>query len=267
MQYMWDTIPKDEILYQQISTSIGKVIDWCQTSYPIMFSVLLLRSLNEFPRIKHSDRAMEQLNKLKQQYNGQINKSTTNMFATAYYPYLEFVKVLANKYMDLSLSLSAVELFGEVGMVEECIDALISRSYKEKALELAEKQMKEGKTPRLLCMMGDLQNDSLDYYEEAWELSKHRFARAQRSIGWHYFRRREFEKAAEAFSLATKANHYHPNTWFTLGCSYMQVHNFEKAAGAFGECICIDDTQGEVWGNLAACYMNMKRMKEAYSTL
>ena len=57
----------------------------------------------------------------------------------------------------MGLSMSAVELFQKVGMVEDCIDGLISKNYKEKALELAEKCLKEnGKTPRLLCMFGDL---------------------------------------------------------------------------------------------------------------
>ena len=98
-------------------------------------------------------------------------------------------------------------------------------------------------------------------------MSKGTCARAQRSLGWHYFSKNEFEKAAESFSKATQAGYYHPNTWFTLGCCYMRMNQFDKALKAFSECISIDDSQGEAWGNMASCYMYNKKMKEAYATL
>lgn len=54
--------------------------------------------------------------------------------------------------------MTAIELYEKVGMIEECIDGLIAKSFKEKALTLAAKYEQEyGKTPRLLCMLGDLQ--------------------------------------------------------------------------------------------------------------
>ena len=43
--------------------------------------------------------------------------------------------------MELSLSMTAVELYKEVGMIEECIDTLISKSYKEKATEMITKEL------------------------------------------------------------------------------------------------------------------------------
>jgi len=47
---------------------------------------------------------------------------------------------------------------------------LIFKNYKEKALELANQLIDtKGKNPRLLCMLGDI-NNSKDphFYEEAW---------------------------------------------------------------------------------------------------
>ena len=47
IQNIWDTTPKDEILFQQIATSIQTLLtSQEQLSYPVMFSILLLRSLN-----------------------------------------------------------------------------------------------------------------------------------------------------------------------------------------------------------------------------
>ncbi len=41
---------------------------------------------------------------------------------------------------------------------------------------------------RLFCILGDLESEPR-HYERAWELSRHRFARAQRSLGEYYLRK------------------------------------------------------------------------------
>ena len=46
---------------------------------------------------------------------------------------------MADKYMEIGMVMTAVELYQTVGMIEECIDGLIARSYKEKAEGLVEK--------------------------------------------------------------------------------------------------------------------------------
>jgi hypothetical protein len=43
---------------------------------------------------------------------------------------------VASRYMDIQLVLTGVDLLKKVGMYEECVDGLIQRDYKEKALEL-----------------------------------------------------------------------------------------------------------------------------------
>ena len=63
----------------------------------------------------------------------------TYLYATSYYPYMEYIKVMADKYMEIGMVMTAVELYQTVGMIEECIDGLIARSYKEKAEGLVQK--------------------------------------------------------------------------------------------------------------------------------
>ena len=48
--------------------------------------------------------------------------------------------------------------------------------------------------PRLLCILGDLENNA-SFYERAWEVSGHRYARAQRSLAEHYLREKDLERA------------------------------------------------------------------------
>ena len=130
----------------------------------------------------------------------------------------------ANKYMDIQMILTAVNLLKKAGMYEECVDGLIQRDYKEKALELVNEIIEQkGKTPRLLCMLGDIHHNDPKYYEQAWQLSEKKYGRAMRSLGWVYFNKNEFEKAAECFTFATQVNYYNPNTWFTLGCCYIRM--------------------------------------------
>lgn len=93
-------------------------------------------------------------------------------------------------------------------------------------------------------MLGDIHHNKAQYYEEAWILSEKRYGRAMRSLGWVFFNKDDFKKAAECFTFATQVNYYNPNTWFTLGCCYLRMDQFDKALRPFGESVRIDETQG-----------------------
>lgn len=132
--FQWRSTPHDEMLYQHVSASIMSMLKYnLPTSYSYNFSTLLLRSLNEFPRIKHTERALDQLEKLKATYNNRNNKSVDDLHSTPYETHLGFVLVLAERYMEMGLSLTAVDLFEQAGLFEECVDGLIKKNYKEKA--------------------------------------------------------------------------------------------------------------------------------------
>lgn len=73
-----------------------------------MSNVLLLRSLNEFPRTKNVERALDQLEKLKNNYNNKTNKDSRFMYATAYLPFTEFIKILAQKYIEIGMTMTAI---------------------------------------------------------------------------------------------------------------------------------------------------------------
>uniref|UniRef100_L2FEE4 TPR repeat-containing protein n=1 Tax=Colletotrichum fructicola (strain Nara gc5) TaxID=1213859 RepID=L2FEE4_COLFN len=63
--------------------------------------------------------------------------------------------------------------------------------------------------PRLFCILGDLENDPA-HWERAWEVSKHRFARAQKSLGEHWLQQKDWTKALEAYQAATRCNRLSP---------------------------------------------------------
>jgi hypothetical protein len=88
------------MLLQNISASILTLLKYeVPTSFSYRFSLLLLRSLNEFSRIKNTERALDQLEKLKTGFNSQCGKDISNLYATPYETYLGFILILADKYM------------------------------------------------------------------------------------------------------------------------------------------------------------------------
>ena len=164
---IWRSTPHDEMLYLNISASISTLMKYeFKASFSYNFALLTLRSLNEFPRIKNTERAIDQLEKLNVAYNNRDNKLIYNIHSTPYETHLAFVLLLADKFIEMGLSITAVSLYEQAGLYEECIEGLIKKDFKEKALELINKLIEEkGKNPRLLCMFGDIYPNEPKYYE------------------------------------------------------------------------------------------------------
>jgi len=118
--------------------------------------------------------------------------------------------------------------------------------------------------PRLYCILGDIDHDPA-MYEKAWEVSNHRYARAQRSLGRHYFALKDYEKAASAYSLSLKINALNHSSWFALGCAHLELTQFKSAVEAFSRCVQLDDTDAEAWSNLAAALMHLRPVQPSTS--
>ncbi|KAH6661060.1 hypothetical protein BKA67DRAFT_550015 [Truncatella angustata] len=108
--------------------------------------------------------------------------------------------------------------------------------------------------PRLWCILGDIE-DEPKHYERAWEISKHRFGRAQKSLGEIYLRQKEFEKAADAYRLAVRVNRLSPELWGRLGDIELRLGHFPDAAEAFQRGI--GASNGEEGGEGARTWSNL----------
>lgn len=116
---------------------------------------------------------------------------------------------------------------------------------------------------RLWCILGDLESNP-SHYERAWEISKRRYARAQKSLGEHYLRQKEWDKAQEAYKLATTVNRLSPEIWSRLGDICLRLGKFEEAAEAFTRSIssATDTAGGEdarTWSNLGSALWSLYR--------
>jgi tetratricopeptide (TPR) repeat protein len=110
-------------------------------------------------------------------------------------------------------------------------------------------------SPRLWCILGDLENDP-SCWERAWEISNHRFARAQRTLGEYYSKQGELEKAREAYMKATIINRQNNETWSRLGDIDLATGNWEGAVLAFQQSIMIDDTDAKTYSNLGSALLS-----------
>lgn len=133
--------------------------------------------------------------------------------------------------------------------------------------------------PRLFCILGDMEPDSaVAHYERAWEISKKRYARAQKSLGEHYLALKDWHKAREAYNLAVSVNRIAPELWNRLGDINLRLGLFGDAAEAYTRAIgASNDTSGgedaRTWSNLGSALYSMyleavgenKRAKETGS--
>eukprot|EP00971_Amphidinium_carterae_P163640 3244549-Amphidinium_carterae.1 len=119
------------------------------------------------------------------------------------------------------------------------------------ALKLVHDLLEISPSPRLWCCLGDLEKDP-KHYETAWELSQHRYARAQRSLGRHHFKHGDVAKAVESFKAALSINPLHADIWFTMGCAEMKLERWDDAVSTWSRCLGVDDENSEAWANLAA---------------
>ncbi|KAM3086265.1 hypothetical protein ACMFMG_000402 [Clarireedia jacksonii] len=109
--------------------------------------------------------------------------------------------------------------------------------------------------PRLWCILGDLDQDP-KCWQRAWEVSKNRYARAQRTLGDYYTRQNDLESARDAYIKATIVNRQNNDTWSRLGDIDLRVGNWDGAIIAFQQSIMIDDTDAKTYSNLGSALLS-----------
>jgi tetratricopeptide (TPR) repeat protein len=184
---------------------------------------------------------------------------------------------LASRWVDLGGMRTALEIFERLQMWAEVALCWAAADREDKAIEITRNQLFKSpdseqtnrggghetwkerdpppvNAPRLWCIMGDIEHDPL-FYERAWDVSKGRYARAQRSLGRHYFSARDYSMAEEAYMKSLKINGLDHASWFALGCTRLELENWDGAVEAFSRTVQLDDEDAEGWSNLATALL------------
>ena len=185
---------------------------------------------------------------------------------------------LAARWTSLGGLKSALEIYERLQMHAEtalCLAATDKEAEAEKLLrsllfvdtgdEGGEKFIaKEGlptDAPRLLCILGDIVSSPI-YYSLAWQVSNQTYSRAQRSLGRHFVKTRDYSAAAEAYKLALERSRLDHATWFALGCVQLEIMEWENAAQSFTRCVLLDDGDAEGWSNFAVALLRLPVTEE-----
>jgi tetratricopeptide (TPR) repeat protein len=228
---------------------------------------LFYRCRAEHHRTKTVERAGFQLQALVDQYRDEKPSAAHRLLVVhgAGYPVrFHQQRELGVRMMRLGMVSSAFEQFKKLRMWPDCVDCLMVAGRKAECLDLVNDLLKTKPTPRLYCAIGDVEADTaLENYQKAWELSGHRYARAARSIGRHYFTKHKLPEAIEWFLKATAINPLHQSIWFTCGVAQMRLERYDDAVLSFTRCVGVEEDNSEAWANLASTHVARNDYKQA----
>lgn len=183
---------------------------------------------------------------------------------------------------QLGAPLSAYEVYYKLGDMPLAIKALVSASQYDQAisslLDLLKKDISLSNRLPLLCLLGDLKDGDVSLYEEAWELSNHRYAAAKRSLGFTYQKKGHFHLAIDAFKISLKISPLFASVWFYLGCCYIKVNDYDGALMAFRRSLAMSDysdfddgavgtSPSDIWSNISLTHNLQGNISEAFSAI
>ena len=129
-----------------------------------------------------------------------------------------------------------------------------------------ERLKSSGDTPYMLTALADLTQDET-LYERAWELSRHRYGRAKRTLAKISFDRGDFLKCTQHLDAALAVHPLVPHAWYLKGLACMRIESYDEALLAFSRCVQQDMEIGEAWANCGAIHMKRRDHAKAFVSL
>eukprot|EP00250_Pteridium_aquilinum_P016612 c23195_g1_i1 orf=43-2787(+) len=260
--------PDDELRGWQMAPFIEAVDSQATSHFLIKCCCQLLRIRWECSRSRTKQRALLMLEQLVEDVRGTASCHVQERMRHAFCVHFPTLSVLRKELAEMMVSCGlvgeALRIFEELQLWNSLIDCYCLLGKKAAAVDLIRKRLEQQPDdPRLWCALGDVTLNE-ECYEKAWEVSKHRFGRAQRSLGRSAYNKKDYARSMEHWEAALALNSLHADGWFALGSASLKARNLDKAVDSFTRSVQLEPENGEAWNNIAAIHMTRKKSKEAF---
>jgi tetratricopeptide (TPR) repeat protein len=256
VRHMQKSSPFDDAQREYVLAYIHQNTDKFR-NWSVYVMNLIVRSLTEFEFMKKRERSLLQLHQISDDWNQGRDDAYDRqkyIFALNFPSYIEFQTIIIDKYLSMGMVMTACQIYEGLNMLEECVECYFRANHLDKAKELAEQLVQDKPSAKLYCILGDIYKDEAMYLK-AWEVSKHRSARAQRSLAKYWYNKQNAPKTIEHLQLALELNDYHKDSWTMLGFIYMNMKRNEEAIRCYSRVVQIDPQEGVAWANLANLFL------------
>jgi len=266
---------EDKMNMSTLHAFVNRVILGSEKNYTrnenLRSSALWFRCKAELLSDRHRERAVVQLNSLREMFDDRMPSSSFNrsgFIFECYYPSLiDSSKDLANYLLRIGAYQAVYDLYQSLDMKEQAIACLIQLGRIEQAKLETERLISEGEvSSSVLCLMGDITKDK-EYYEKAWEESNHIYASAMRRLGhWHY-ERKNFKEASECYGKALELNPTFLDILYRKACIDMTLREFKTAIKGFTNVIIQNEDNTGAWQNLSRCHAELGQLEASFRSI
>uniref|UniRef100_A0A6G1SLV1 Tetratricopeptide repeat protein 27 n=1 Tax=Aceria tosichella TaxID=561515 RepID=A0A6G1SLV1_9ACAR len=256
---------KDEWTLAYVRSIINSASIWS-----VKYKALAIRSTCEKKQMRKMDRALLQLEELIKETNT-CKEDEANIRMQLFYSTLplarwQMQRSLGDISFHLCLFKNALEVYTRIEYWEGIIKCYSALGETVKAENIIRQELAKQETPYLYCLLGDA-TENIEFYEKSWVLSKERFARAKKSIGTHYYVRKDYESAINNYEQALKASPSNISILSMLAYSCLITERFERAAECYRNLTYQDDGSFLAWNNLSKAYIKLNQKERALRTL